>query len=117
VFGGHDSVARLLLEDYRVGIEAKDLYGRMVLHWATLGRNMVVVRLLLEDYKADVEANNFGQTALFLGRHLKSAEQNQYFLPHHRAFYIVLVLALSGQVELLSSRRDSRKFYYVASLH
>jgi hypothetical protein len=29
----------------------------------------------------------------------------------------VLVLALSGQVELLSSRRDSRKFYYVASLH
>jgi ankyrin repeat protein len=62
---GNEAVVRLLLEDYKADVEAKNDVGLTVLHAAAIGKNEAVVRLLLENYKADVEAKtDDGKTAL-----------------------------------------------------
>src|SRR5947209_5510967 len=46
---------RLLVEDCKAEVEAKDSYGTAALHWAAVSGHEAVVRLLLDDYKADIE--------------------------------------------------------------
>jgi ankyrin repeat protein len=63
--GGNEAVMRLLVEDCKAEVEAKDSYGTAALHWAAVSGHEAVVRLLLDDYKADIEAKtDNGMTAL-----------------------------------------------------
>jgi ankyrin repeat protein len=92
--GGNEAVMRLLVEDCKAEVEAKDSYGTAALHWAAVSGHEAVVRLLLDDYKADIEvkADN-GMTALHRAaeegheavvRVLKLAEQTrQCYKPSH----------------------------------
>src|SRR5256885_11768242 len=60
LFRSHEAVVRLLLEDFKADVEAKNSHGATALHYAAVGGHQAVVRLLLEDYKADVELKTSG---------------------------------------------------------